>query len=82
MYYFQYLNRVKAILIDDASLKSFYSSLGFTVIKDFATSTTFEAARRQFHYDTGNSKSNKKTILACSVYPPSHNVLHFFMTIE
>ena len=34
-------NCVKKILIANASLKSFYSRLGFTVIKDFATSTTF-----------------------------------------
>ena len=33
------------------------------VIKDFATSTTFEAARRRFHYDTGKSKADQaKTI--------------------
>ena len=44
-------------------MKTFYSSLGFFVIKDFATSTNFEAARRQFHYDTGKSKENEiKTI--------------------
>ena len=43
-------NCVKTIIIANASLKSFYSRLGFTVIKDFATSTTFEAARSQFHY--------------------------------
>ena len=40
-------NRVKTILIANASLKSFYSRLGFVVIKDFATSTTFEAACSQ-----------------------------------
>ena len=34
-------NHVKTILISNASLKTFYSRLGFTVIKDFATSTTF-----------------------------------------
>ena len=56
-------NSVKTILIANASLKSFYSRLGFTVIKDFVTSTTFEAARSRFHYKTGNSKSDqKKTI--------------------
>ena len=37
-------NYVKTILIANASLKSFYSRLGFTVIKDFVISTTFEAA--------------------------------------
>ena len=41
-------NQVKTILIDNVSLKTFYSRLGFLVIKDFVTSTTFEAARRRF----------------------------------
>ena len=34
-------NFVETILIANASLKSFYSRLGFTVIKYFTTSTTF-----------------------------------------
>ena len=56
-------NCVKTILIANASLKSFYSRLGFSVIKDFVTSTTFVAARSQFHYETGKSESDqKKTI--------------------
>ena len=56
-------NCVKTILISNASLKSFYSRLGFTVIKDFATSTTFEAARRRFHSETGKYKTYQtKTI--------------------
>ena len=42
-------NFVKTILISNASLKSFYSRLGFTVIKYFVTSTTFEAAHSRFH---------------------------------
>ena len=50
-------NRFKTILIADASLKSFYSRLGFTVIKYFATSTNFEVARRRFHYEKGKSKA-------------------------
>ena len=45
---FNQKNRVKTILSDDASLKSFYSRLGFKFIKDFATSTNFEEARRRF----------------------------------
>ena len=53
-------NRVKTIIIADASLKSFYSRLGFTVIKDFATSATFEAARSRFHYKKGTYKSEQK----------------------
>ena len=56
-------NHVKTILIDNASLKTFYSRLGFTVIKDFVTSTTFEAARSWYNYETGKSKADqKKTI--------------------
>ena len=49
---FNLTNHVKTILIANVSLKTFYSGLGFSVIKEFATSTTFEAARRRFHYDT------------------------------
>ena len=56
-------NCVKTILIANASLKSFYSRLGFKVIKYFTTSTNFEEARRRFYYDTGTSKADqKKTI--------------------
>ena len=50
--FFNQTNRVKTILISDALLKSFYSRLGFKVIKDFATSTNFEEACRRFHYET------------------------------
>ena len=53
---FNLTNQVKTIIIANVSLKTFYSRLGFSVIKYFATSTTFEAARRRFHYDTGNLK--------------------------
>ena len=38
--------RIKTILIADASLKSFYSRLGFNVIKDFTNSPNFEEARK------------------------------------
>ena len=56
-------NYVKTILITNASLNTFYSRLGFTVIKYFVTSTTFEAARSQSHYEKGKSKADqKKTI--------------------
>ena len=79
---FNLTNHVKPILIANVSLKTFYSRLGFTVIKDFVTSTTFEAARSQFHYETGKSKADQKKLLAYSVYTPSHDVLNFFMTIE
>ena len=53
-------NCVKTILIANASLKSFYSRLGFTVIKDFVTSTTFEAACSRFHHEKGKSKAEHK----------------------
>ena len=44
-------------------LKSFYSRLGFKVIKDFATSTTFEEACSRFQIETGKSKAEQeKTI--------------------
>ena len=52
-------HQVKTILIANVSLKTFYSSLGFFFIKDFATSTKFEVACRQFHYDTGKSKEDE-----------------------
>ena len=38
---FNLKNHVKKILIANVSLKTFYSRLGFTVIKDFVTSTNF-----------------------------------------
>ena len=57
---FNLKNRVKTILIANASLKSSYSRLGFTVIKDFATSTNFEAARSRFHYEKGKYKAEQK----------------------
>ena len=53
-------NYFKTILISNASLKTFYSWLGFTVIKYFVTSTTFEAACSQFHYEKGKYKSEQK----------------------
>ena len=56
-------NSTKTKLISNGSLKTFYLRLGFTVIKDFATSTNFEEARSQFLYETGKSKADqKKTI--------------------
>ena len=53
---FNQTNRVKTILIADASLKSYYSRLGFMVTKNFATSTHFEVARSLFHYEKRKSK--------------------------
>ena len=44
-------------------MKSFYSRLGFKVIKDFANSPNFDEARKKFHYESGKSKADqKKTI--------------------
>ena len=54
---FRLTNFVKTILIANASLKSFDSRLCFTVIKYFATYTTFEAARSRFHYEKGKYKA-------------------------
>ena len=38
-------------IIAKARLKSLYIRLGFNVIKYFVTSTNFEEAHEQFHYD-------------------------------
>ena len=76
---FNLTNQVKTILIANVSLKTFYSRLGFSVIKDFATSTNFEAARRRFHYDKGKSKEDEiKTIGLQCLYtiPRSVKFLH------
>ena len=56
---FNQTSRVKTILIYDSSLKSFYSRLGFKVIKDISTSTNFEEARSQFYYETEKSKLSR-----------------------
>ena len=55
---FNQKNRVKTILIADASLKSFYSRLGFKVIKDLANSPNSEESCKRFHYESGKSKAN------------------------
>ena len=57
---FKLTTQVKTILITYVSLKTFYSRLGFKVIKYFVTSTTFEAASSQFHYEKGKSKADQK----------------------
>ena len=70
---------VTATLIAEASLKSFYSKLGFKVIKDFATSPNFEEARKQFHYESGKSRSlQKPTIgLQCHITIPGRvTIIH------
>ena len=60
MYSFQSKNCVKTTHIAKASLKSFYSRLGFKVIKDFTNSPNFEKARKQFHYESVKSEEDKK----------------------
>ena len=71
---FNQTNHVEKILIADASLKSFYSRLGFKVIKDFATSTNVEGARSRFHYKTEKSKAEQKKAigLQCLHTIPRH----------
>ena len=60
---FNQTNRGKTTSIAKVSLKSFYSRLGFKVIKYFANSPNFEEARKRFHCESGKSKSDqKKTI--------------------
>ena len=57
MYHFPSKNIVTAKFIGEASLKSFYSRLGFKAIKDFTTSPNFEEARKKFYYESGKSKA-------------------------
>ena len=59
---FHQTNIVTATLISEASLKSFYSRLGFKVINDFATPPNFKEARKRFNYETEKSKALQKTI--------------------
>ena len=79
---FNLTNRVKVILIANASLKSFYSRLSFKVINYFSTSTNLEEAHRQFHYDTGKSKAEQKKTIGLHFYTPSQDVLHLSMMIK
>ena len=61
---FRQTNIFTTTLIDEASLKSFYSRLGFKVIEYFATSPNFEGACKQFNNESGKSKAlQKKTIV-------------------
>ena len=54
---FRQKNIFTTTLIAEASLKSFYSRLGFKVIKYFETSPNFEEACKQFNYESGKSKA-------------------------
>ena len=61
---FNQINRVKTILIANASPKSYCSSLGFKGIKDFSNYPNFEESCKRFHYELGKSKADqKKTIV-------------------
>ena len=62
---------VTETLIFEARLKELYSRLGFKVIKDFATSPTFEKARKRF-----NCESEKYALLQ-----KKKNCLQFYQTI-
>ena len=55
---------VTATLIVETSLKSLYSSLGFNIIKAFATSPNFEKSCKRFHYESGKSEALQKKELA------------------
>ena len=48
---------VTATLIAEVLLNSFYSGLGFKIIKYFATSPIFEEDRKSFNYKSGESKA-------------------------
>ena len=58
---------VTETLISEVFLKSFYSRLGFKVIKYFATSPNFEEARKWFNYGSGKSRALQKQKLAYNV---------------
>ena len=76
---FYQTNTVTATIIAEASVKSFYSRLGFKVIKDFATSPHFEEARKRFNYESGKYKAlQRQTIgLQChQTFPQRVTILH------
>ena len=76
---FRQTNIFTALLLAETSLKSFYSRLGFNVIKDFATSYHFKEACKQFNHESGKSKAlQKKTIgLKChQTFPRRVTILH------
>ena len=68
---FRQTNIVTETLIVEASLKSFYSGLGFKVIKDFATSPHFEEARNLFNYESVKFKALQKMnwLTMSSIHP-------------
>ena len=63
---FDQTKRVKTILIDNASLKSFYSRLGFKVIKDFENLLILKRLASDFIMSQENLKQiRKKIVLQC-----------------
>ena len=58
---------VTATLISETLLKSFYSRLGFKVIKFFATIPNSKEAHKKFHYESGKSRALQKQKLAQNV---------------
>ena len=81
---FRRTNIITATLIAEASLKSFYSRLGFKVIKDFATSPNFEEACKQLNYESVKSKAlQKQTIdLQCHQTIPLHITILYDIRID
>ena len=69
---FRQKNIITETLIAEASLKSFYSRLGFKVIKYFTTSRNFKEARKWFHFESVKFKAlQKQTIgLQCHLTIP------------
>ena len=51
---------VTAPIINEASLKPFYSRLDSKDMKDFSISPNFEEARKQFRYESGKSRALQK----------------------
>ena len=64
-------NIVTTTLIAEASLKSFYSRLGFKDNKYFAASPHFEEACKGFNYESGKYKASQKNhwLKMSSKYP-------------
>ena len=57
---FRKINLVTETIITRALFKSFYSRLGFKIIKAFATSPNFEESCKRFNCESGKSKALKK----------------------
>ena len=63
---------VSATLISNASSKSFYSRLGFKVIKDIVISPNFGEAHNRFNFESGQSRTLQKQtiVLQCHLTIP------------